>query len=201
MTRLINVAPDAGAGAAPPVLRLRGGKGGFGSNLRAAGKHKLTDNFDACRDLQGRRIRHKTAAQKLQDWQASAQERELERIAAREAKEAERAEKRTREVEVDMTGERAQSAATLAGVAVAVRFAVRSQPRGSATEGPAVGQQAQRPAKKQRQIDPLLLGSDDDAEEDSDSGSGSDGGGGGGGKGGRAADRDADGAPPPKAGR
>ena len=35
------------------VLRLRGGKGGFGSLLRGAGKQKLTDNFDACRDLQG----------------------------------------------------------------------------------------------------------------------------------------------------
>ena len=39
------------------ALRLRGGKGGFGSLLRGAGKQKLTDNFDACRDLQGRRIR------------------------------------------------------------------------------------------------------------------------------------------------
>lgn len=39
------------------VGRLRGGKGGFGSNLRAAGKAKMTDNYDACRDLQGRRIR------------------------------------------------------------------------------------------------------------------------------------------------
>ena len=35
------------------VLRLRGGKGGFGSLLRGAGKQKLTDNFDACRDLHG----------------------------------------------------------------------------------------------------------------------------------------------------
>lgn len=33
-------------------LRLRGGKGGFGSLLRGAGKAKLIDNFDACRDLQ-----------------------------------------------------------------------------------------------------------------------------------------------------
>ncbi len=35
------------------LLRLRGGKGGFGSLLRGAGKQKLTDNFDACRDLHG----------------------------------------------------------------------------------------------------------------------------------------------------
>lgn len=39
------------------VLRLRGGKGGFGSLLRGAGKQKLTDNFDACRDLQGGWVR------------------------------------------------------------------------------------------------------------------------------------------------
>jgi hypothetical protein len=36
------------------ALRLLGGKGGFGSLLRGAGKHKLVDNFDACRDLQAR---------------------------------------------------------------------------------------------------------------------------------------------------
>lgn len=124
------------------MLRLRGGKGGFGSLLRGAGKQKLTDNFDACRDLQGamqggwqwqglaveqgagpllrllaalpcsglphctiaqgtlcrsaelatllpagRRIRHKTAAKKLAEWQAEAKERELEKVAQRHMKE------------------------------------------------------------------------------------------------------------------
>jgi hypothetical protein len=38
-------------------LRLRGGKGGFGSILRSSGKLKIVENIDACRDLQGRRIR------------------------------------------------------------------------------------------------------------------------------------------------
>ncbi|KAI8101023.1 hypothetical protein M9434_005403 [Picochlorum sp. BPE23] len=63
------------------VLLLVGGKGGFGSNLKAAGKHKMTDNIDACRDLQGRRVRHKTAEAKLRTWQSQAQERELEKVA------------------------------------------------------------------------------------------------------------------------
>ena len=36
------------------LLRLRGGKGGFGSLLRGAGRAVLTDNTDACRDLSGR---------------------------------------------------------------------------------------------------------------------------------------------------
>lgn len=41
-------------------LRLLGGKGGFGSMLRAQGGRmnaQKTTNFEACRDLQGRRIR------------------------------------------------------------------------------------------------------------------------------------------------
>ena len=41
------------------VLGLRGGKGGFGAMLRTAGARGVkTTNFDACRDLNGRRLRH-----------------------------------------------------------------------------------------------------------------------------------------------
>ncbi len=55
------------------VLRLRGGKGGFGSLLRGNSgsvKAKDTSNFDACRDLQGRRLRHVENAKRLQEWMA-----------------------------------------------------------------------------------------------------------------------------------
>lgn len=41
------------------VPRLRGGKGGFGSQLRAAGgrmSSQKTSNNDSCRDLSGRRL-------------------------------------------------------------------------------------------------------------------------------------------------
>ena len=51
------------------VLRLRGGKGGFGSLLRGAGKQKLTDNFDACRDLQGGWVREEPSAAAALLWQ------------------------------------------------------------------------------------------------------------------------------------
>lgn len=41
------------------LLRLLGGKGGFGAMLRTAGARGVkTTNFDACRDLNGRRLRH-----------------------------------------------------------------------------------------------------------------------------------------------
>ncbi|XP_073040913.1 uncharacterized protein [Primulina eburnea] len=65
-------------------LRLRGGKGGFGSLLRGAATkagQKKTNNFDACRDMSGRRLRHVNAEKKLEEWRAAADERKLERMA------------------------------------------------------------------------------------------------------------------------
>lgn len=49
------------------VPRLRGGKGGFGANLRSAGGRMSTgksENVDSCRDLQGRRLGTIKEAQK-----------------------------------------------------------------------------------------------------------------------------------------
>lgn len=81
------------------LLRLPGGKGGFGSLLRVQGRDtKATTNFEACRDLNGRRMRHVNSVKKMQEWQKNAKDRELEDIAlkhivdrAREAKRAKRA--------------------------------------------------------------------------------------------------------------
>lgn len=64
--------------------RLRGGKGGFGSLLRGAGTkagQKKTNNFDACRDMSGRRLRHVNAEKKLEEWKAEADDRRLEKLA------------------------------------------------------------------------------------------------------------------------
>jgi len=66
------------------VLRLRGGKGGFGALLRGQGRDgKVTSNFDAMRDLQGRRIRHSKCEEKLEEWREKQHERDLEKIAQR----------------------------------------------------------------------------------------------------------------------
>jgi hypothetical protein len=58
----------------PPLqvtLDLLGGKGGFGALLRAtkskAGQRKMTDN-SACRDLNGRRLRHVDAEKEIAEW-------------------------------------------------------------------------------------------------------------------------------------
>ncbi|CAL9774822.1 unnamed protein product [Musa acuminata subsp. burmannicoides] len=66
------------------LLRLPGGKGGFGSLLRGAATkagQKKTNNFDACRDMSGRRLRHVNAEKKLEEWKAEAEERRLEKLA------------------------------------------------------------------------------------------------------------------------
>ncbi|KAJ3294089.1 hypothetical protein HK104_003941 [Borealophlyctis nickersoniae] len=70
----------------PPIfnllLRLPGGKGGFGSMLRAQGgkmaAHKTT-NFDACRDLSGRRLKTVNDAKKLADYLAEEPQRKRKR--------------------------------------------------------------------------------------------------------------------------
>lgn len=77
------------------LLRLCGGKGGFGALLRGQGRDgKITTNDDACRDLSGRRLRHKNAEQKLQQWTATAKEREQERLELQQLKEKAKQEKR-----------------------------------------------------------------------------------------------------------
>ncbi|GMI75931.1 hypothetical protein like AT4G01000 [Hibiscus trionum] len=65
-------------------LRLLGGKGGFGSLLRGAATkagQKKTSNFDACRDMSGRRLRHVNAEKRLEEWKAEEEQRRLEKIA------------------------------------------------------------------------------------------------------------------------
>lgn len=73
------------------VGQLLGGKGGFGSLLRGAGRAILTDNVDACRDLSGRRLRQANAEKRLAEWAAEAKERELEKIALKHLKEQQKA--------------------------------------------------------------------------------------------------------------
>lgn len=81
---LISASPDGLFPSCSLLLRLRGGKGGFGSLLRGAATkagQKKTNNFDACRDMSGRRLRHVNAEKKLDEWKAEAEDRKLEKLA------------------------------------------------------------------------------------------------------------------------
>jgi hypothetical protein len=76
--------PDGQFPSASALLRLRGGKGGFGSLLPGAASkagQKKTSNFDACRDINGRRLRHVNAERRLEEWKAEAGDRQLEKLA------------------------------------------------------------------------------------------------------------------------
>lgn len=73
------------------VPRLLGGKGGFGSMLRAIGAQiDKTNNREACRDLSGRRMRDVNNEKQLKEWVAKKAEKEKER----EEKRKERMERR-----------------------------------------------------------------------------------------------------------
>ncbi|CAD7704535.1 unnamed protein product, partial [Ostreobium quekettii] len=103
------------------ALRLPGGKGGFGALLRGQGRDgKITTNFDACRDLSGRRLRHVNAEKALEEWAAAAKERELEELGRLHAKQREREEAAARRKEVDVDGMRQQRKAAMDGVKAAV---------------------------------------------------------------------------------
>ena len=64
---------------------LRGGKGGFGANLRAAGRtagKKSTTDFGLCRDLQGRRLRDVNNEIRLKTWLAPSEVARREQLGA-----------------------------------------------------------------------------------------------------------------------
>lgn len=83
------------------LLRLKGGKGGFGALLRGQGRDgKITTNYDACRDLTGRRLRHINADKKLEEWSGQSKERELEKIALQHLKEKAKSESQSKQKEV-----------------------------------------------------------------------------------------------------
>ena len=58
-------------------IRLKGGKGGFGTSLKIQqAVKKQTKNFDACRDLQGRRLRKVNQERQLNEWRLKKAEEE-----------------------------------------------------------------------------------------------------------------------------
>ncbi|KAK8388541.1 hypothetical protein O3P69_020491 [Scylla paramamosain] len=68
-----------GSAVVVATLRLPGGKGGFGSMLRAIGAQiEKTTNREACRDLSGRRLRDINEEKRLKDFIAKKADRERE---------------------------------------------------------------------------------------------------------------------------
>jgi SPRY domain/Silencing defective 2 N-terminal ubiquitin domain/Replication stress response SDE2 C-terminal len=71
VSRLILVETDVHCARVRIQSSLLGGKGGFGTLLKSLARQsgaKLTTDFGACRDLQGRRLRHVNDEIKLRRW-------------------------------------------------------------------------------------------------------------------------------------
>ena len=55
---------------------IKGGKGGFGTLLKTQpARKKLTNNFDACRDLSGRRVGHVNQEKLNKEWKQKKKKR------------------------------------------------------------------------------------------------------------------------------
>ena len=111
------------------LLRLVGGKGGFGSLLRVQGRDtKATTNFEACRDLSGRRLRHVNAAKKMEEWSQKAKERELEKIALKHVTERARQQRKEKRKTIDPEEVTQLLEDTISGVKKAVQGALHRSP-------------------------------------------------------------------------
>lgn len=88
--RLLEVLVTDGQWLTCAVTGLPGGKGGFGSMLRAIGAQiEKTTNREACRDLSGRRLRDINHEARLKRWVAKQAERENQRKQRKEYREPE----------------------------------------------------------------------------------------------------------------
>ncbi|XP_068644410.1 uncharacterized protein [Aristolochia californica] len=153
------------------LLRLRGGKGGFGSLLRGAATkagQKKTNNFDACRDMSGRRLRHVNAEKKLEEWKAEAEERKLEKIAENFLK------KKAKEMKKSKTGDaekyvekyREVSAKCMEGVEASVKQSFELYQSSKRKVLPASGQSSKRLKIWNGKGKEVASDSDDDEGED-----------------------------------
>lgn len=110
------------------LLRLLGGKGGFGSLLRGATSkagQKKTSNFDACRDMSGRRLRHVNAEKQLKEWTAGQQERELEKAGEEFIKKLAKEKKESESIMADVTRIREENAQAIERVSAAVESGLK----------------------------------------------------------------------------
>lgn len=83
------------------LLGLCGGKGGYGSQLRAMGRKTVAGgDVSQCRDLSGRRLRDVEAAEKLAEWQAGQRERDDAKAAEKQQRADAKAEARELEAQV-----------------------------------------------------------------------------------------------------
>ncbi|XP_075211836.1 splicing regulator SDE2 [Lycorma delicatula] len=139
------------------IPRLVGGKGGFGSMLRAIGAQiEKTTNREACRDLSGRRLRDINEEQRLKNWIAQQAERERE-AAERKRKKLERLCKEPKHDFKDATYEKERSELT-----EKVSSSVEEGFKKASTSGISVKRTHTATSGVKKKKKKLLIDSDDD---------------------------------------
>ena len=139
---------------------LLGGKGGFGTQLRASARRGTqTTNFDACRDLSGRRLRAVNGEKKIAAWEAEKAERDAEAKAEKYLKSQAGGSGAARLRELEEK-EREAYHAESAKVSESVNDAVASGFKNAA----AIEAAKRKKAKKGKAV----VGNDDESESESD---------------------------------
>ncbi|CAG0915328.1 unnamed protein product [Notodromas monacha] len=148
-------------------MRLRGGKGGFGSMLRAIGAQiEKTTNKEACRDLSGRRLRDINEERRLKEWLAKQAERE-EKVAANKKSRLQKLVAEPKHDFHDPAYEKAR-AAIPERVHDSVEKAFAGNKRKMTDEFKVENQTVAKRTSKGFLFDPLGLDSEGDGDEDSE---------------------------------
>ena len=156
------------------LLRVAGGKGGFGSLLRGAGTSgAATTNQDACRDLSGRRIRHVEAERKIREHARTQPQRDLERLALAHIKAKETGAKRKfAKIEEEEKERYARdSGAVVDGVAASVRAGIAAAADAKGKKPATFSFEDGASTRRRAYVgDPLARGGVSDDSDDSDGG-------------------------------
>ncbi|XP_077460914.1 splicing regulator SDE2 [Stigmatopora argus] len=149
--------------------RLPGGKGGFGSMLRALGAQiEKTTNREACRDLSGRRLRDVNHEKEMAEWL----KRQAEREAEREERRAERLRKKAERPQHDASDPDYQRQCHSLAERLEDSVLKGLQAAAAASSAAKPGVSRRQPPVKKRKMEPTCLwtGLDDlSAESDSES--------------------------------
>lgn len=157
-------------------LRQVGGKGGFGSMLRAIGAQiEKTTNREACRDLSGRRLRDINEEKRLKTWLDSQKNREQE-IEDKQKKKIEKLQAKPKHVFKDEAYEQARTDLTQTiadsveeGFKKAAAQEVRIGEKRSAGNGDGNGKKIKKKKKGSLWLDEISSSSDtDDSDSDTD---------------------------------
>jgi len=158
-------------------LRQLGGKGGFGSMLRAIGAQiEKTTNREACRDLSGRRLRDINEEKRLKTWLDSQKNREHE-IEDKQKKKIEKLQAKPKHVFKDEAYEQARTDLTQnvadsvqEGFKKAAEQEARLGVKRSAGESSGVGKKIKKKKKGALWLGDISSSSDtDDSDSDHDS--------------------------------